>query len=76
MNECITPCDRISIPVYLTYCNENGVRADKEMFSEHRVIVLRWHDGRRDRQRLVSCPKAWRDEKNYFDPDTRKWKYE
>ena len=76
MTDKITPCDRIMIPVFLTYCNENGVRADKEMFEGNHYIVLRWHDGRRDRQRLVSCQKAWRDGRNYFDPDTRKWKYE
>ena len=75
-NERITPCDRIMIPVYLTYSGTDGLRADKEMFAESHVICLRWHDGRRDRQRLVSCPKAWRDGRNYFDPDTRKWKYE
>ena len=77
MTDKITPCDRISIPVYLTYCNENGVRADKEMFSGHRVIVLRWYsDGSKMHQRIAVKPNAWRDGRNYFDPDTRKWKYD
>lgn len=75
MTDKITPCDRIMIPVFLTYCGEDGVRADKEMFAEAHLIVLRWYVGMQMHQRLAVIPPAWRDGKNYFDPDTRKWKY-
>lgn len=77
MTDKITPCDRIRIPVYLTYRNENGVRADKEMFEGNHYIVLRWYsDDSKMHQRIAVKPNAWRDGRNYLDPDTRKWKYE
>lgn len=76
MMDKITPCDRIMIPVYLTYRGDSGLRADKEMFDEHPVIVLRWYtDNGQMHQRIACKPAAWRDNKNYLDPDTRKWKY-
>ena len=75
MTDKITPCDRISIPVYLTYCGEKGIRADKEMFEGNHYIVLRWHEGRRDRQQLVSCPKAWYNGCNYWDLEREAWQY-
>lgn len=77
MTDKITPCDRIMIPVYLTYRGTDGLRADNEMFAESNVIVLRWYsDDSKMHQRIAVKPNAWRDGKNYFDPDTRKWKYE
>lgn len=76
MTDKITPCDRIMIPVYLTYRGDSGLRADKEMFDEHPVIVLRWYtDNGQMHQRIACKPAAWRDNKNYFDPDLRRWKY-
>lgn len=75
MSDSITPCDRISIPVYLTYRGEKGLRAEKEMFEGNHYIVLRWHEGRRDRQRLVSCPKAWYNGCNYWDLEREAWRY-
>lgn len=77
MTDKITPCDRISIPVYATYAAEKGIRAEKEMFAESDVIVLRWFDDDRQMQQIFALrPHAWRDGRNYFDPDTRKWKYD
>lgn len=76
MTDKITPCDRISVPVYLTYRSENGVRAEQEMFAESKIICLRWYsDDGQMHQRITHRPCAWRDNKNYLDPDTRKWKY-
>lgn len=76
MAERVSPCDRIMVPVFLTYCGTDGLRADKEMFAEHRVIVLRWYaEDMQMHQRIVVKPTAWRDGKNYYDPETRKWKY-
>lgn len=75
MAERVSPCDRIMVPVFLTYRGTDGLRADKEMFAEHRVIVLRWYADDGMHQRIVVKPTAWRDGKNYFEPDTRKWKY-
>lgn len=77
MTDKITPCDRIMIPVYLTYRGTDGLRSDKEMFAESNVIVLRWFDDDRQMQQIFALrPHAWRDGRNYFDPDTRKWKYD
>lgn len=76
MTDKITPCDRINVPVYLTYQSENGVRADKDMFAESNVIALCWYtDDSKMHQRIAVKPSAWRDGKNYLNPDTRKWKY-
>lgn len=75
MTDKITPCDRIVIPVYATYAAEKGVRADKEMFEENHYIVLRWQEGKQTRQRLVSCPNAWYDAKNYWDLGREAWRY-
>ena len=77
MTDKITPCDRIIIPVYLTYRGTDGLRADKEMFAESHVICLRWYGDDRQMQQIFALrPHAWRDDRNYFDPDTRKWKYD
>ena len=75
MNE-LTPCDYVQIPVFATYSGEKGIRADKEMFADYAVIVLRWADAGRMRQTLVFRPRKWYDSKNYFDTNERKWYYE
>lgn len=76
-NERVQPCDRMSIPVFLTYASDKGLRADEDMFAESAVICLRWYDaGGQMHQRIAVRPEKWYDGKNYFDPDGRKWKYE
>ncbi len=72
----ITPCDYIRIPVYATYKSEKGIRADRGMFADCGVIVLRWQDTDRQRQTLVFRPFKWYDGKNYFLLGERRWKYE
>ena len=77
MTDKITPCDKIILPVYLTYRGDKGLRADKEMFREGHVICLRWYtEDMQMHQRIAARPHAWRDGKNYYDPETRKWKYD
>lgn len=70
------PCDYVRIPVYATYKSEKGIRADKEMFAEFGVIVLRWQDTDRQRQTLVFRPRKWYDSKNYYIMSERKWRYD
>lgn len=72
----ITPCDYIRIPVFATYKSEKGIRADREMFADFGVIVLRWQDTDRQRQTLVFRPRKWYDGKNYYLPGERRWKYD
>lgn len=72
----INPCDYVQIPVFSTYSGEKGVRADREMFADHAVIVLRWADAGRMRQTLVFRPRHWYGDKNYYDVTERKWYYD
>lgn len=72
----ITPCDRIQIPVYLTYLLPEGLRVCKAMFAESRSIVLRWYDdGCTMHQKIAHRPQKWVNGRNYFDPNERTWKY-
>ena len=71
----INPCDWVQIPVFATYSGEKGVRADREMFAEFSVIVLRWAEAGRMRQTLVFRPYRWYDGKNYYDESEGKWYY-
>ena len=74
-NERVQPCDKMVIPVYMTYRGNDGLRADHAMFDDSAVICLRWHEDGKDHQRIVWNPKAWVFGKNYFCPEARMWKY-
>lgn len=72
----ITPCDRILIPVYLTYLLPEGLRVCKAMFAESNTIVLRWYeDDCTMRQKVAFKPQKWVNGRNYFNPEERKWRY-
>ncbi len=76
MTDKITPCDRISIPVYATYAAEKGIRAEKEMFAEAHLIVLRYvGDDGKSHDILVTVPAVFCDGMNYYDADTKEWAY-
>ena len=75
MNEKIQPCDKMIIPIYQTYIVEKGIVCEKEMFEGSRYIVLRWHEGRKDHERLVYQPHAWYNDKNYWDIGRGAWRY-
>ena len=75
MTEKIQPCDKMVIPVFMSYIGDKGVACDKEMFENSRYIVLRWHEGRRDYEKLVHEPRAWYNDRNYWDIGRGAWRY-
>lgn len=76
INERIQPCDRMMIPIYITYRNNDGVRVDADMFAESKTICIRWYDDAAQmHQRIIRKPKLFWHGRNYFDPEKRNWKY-
>lgn len=74
-DERFQPCDQIIIPVFATYSGNDGLRVDAAMFYEQAVICLQWNESGKTRRRIAYKPRRWVLGKNYFDPDTRVWKY-
>ena len=77
-NERVQPCDRMMIPVFLTYESDKGLRAEQDMFAESNVICLRWYDtSGNEYQRIAVKPNFfWHDGVNYFIHQERRWRYE
>ena len=69
------PCDKMIIPVYATYLGNDGLRVDHAMFGEQAVICLQWQEGKKVCRRIAYKPQRWLFGKNYFNPETRIWKY-
>lgn len=73
----ITPCDKIWIPVYLTYSTEDGIRVDRDMFGESNWVVLRWYEGVERHQVMARNPRKWVDGKNRYIPVAKgRWKWQ
>ena len=77
VSEKVQPCDKILVPVFHTFAGEKGLRVDKDMFDESFVICLRWQDShRRTHHSIVEKPGKWYDQRNYYDPVQREWRYD
>ena len=76
VNEKVQPCDKILVPVFLTYMTGYGLMVDKCMFEQSVVICLRWQDSKhRVFHRIVVMPDRWYDQRNFYDPTERRWLY-
>lgn len=73
----IEPCDILQIPVYASYRTDCGIAADKLMFRDFGIIILRYvGDDGKSHDIFVTMPTVFCDGMNYYNPDTRKWAYE
>jgi hypothetical protein len=70
----IHPCDVLTIPVFATYRAVKGIAANKGMFGESDLIVLRYvEDDGKQKQAVVPRPERWEYSRNYWDTDANKW---
>ena len=72
----IEPCDILQIPVYASYRTDCGIAADKLMFRNSGIIILRYvGDDGKSHDILVTVPAVFCDGMNYYDADTKEWAY-
>lgn len=76
IDQTIKPCDALEVPVYFTRRTIHGIAADKQMFREHSIVILRYvEDDGKDRDILVLKPTEYHDGVNFWNTDEGKWIY-
>ena len=54
-----------------------GIAAEKKMFAESGIVILRYvEDDGKDHDIIVSAPRCFREENNYYNTDDGKWIYD
>lgn len=68
------PVDYLRIPIYSTYLSSAGVRAERYMFDNHNIVILRFvgSDGKQH-DIFVVKPERFDDDKNYYDLKRKDW---
>lgn len=74
--ERLTPCDMVQVPVFFTRRTVEGIAAEKNMFDESVIVILRYvEDDGKDHDIIVSSPGCFHGEKNYYNTDEGTWIY-